>query len=61
MSWILTYLMIGVVFTALYDLSAHFLEADNRFTNRERVWIILIWPVALVIFIITLIKVFTNK
>jgi len=53
--------MIGVVLTALYDLSAHFLEADNRFTNRERVWIILIWPVALVIFIITLIKVFTNK
>ena len=61
MSYILTYLMIGVAFAALYDLSAYFLESDNSFTNKERVWVVLIWPIALVIFVITLIKVFTGN
>lgn len=62
MSGILTYLMIGVVFAFLYDSVGEYYDydEDKRFTNRERVVVILIWPIALITFIYTLIKTFMN-
>lgn len=51
MSWILTYLMVGIAFIALYDYACTKLETEMRFTNRERIIVILLWPIALIMFI----------
>ena len=55
-SWVLTYLMIGVAFIALYDYMCTKLETKLRFNNRERAIVALIWPIAFIMFIWTFIK-----
>ena len=61
MSWILTYLMIGVAFIALYDYISIKLETELRFNNRERAIVALFWPIGLVMFIWSFVQVFFNK
>ena len=60
MSWILTYLMIGVATIALYDFTADRMGTEVRFNNKERVIVVLIWPIAFFTFIWTFIKIFFN-
>lgn len=45
------YLMIGTLFTLIVDVLASFLEADKRFSNLERIVVILVWPVGLIVFL----------
>jgi hypothetical protein len=60
MSWILTYLMVGVAMIALYDYMCTKLETELRFNNRERFIVMLVWPIALVMLIWSFIKVLMN-
>jgi len=54
---ILTYLLIGVIFTLFIDVIINLLSNNNSFPNNvewgnlERIFCILLWPMALVIFI----------
>ena len=57
---LLTYLMIGVITIALYDFVADKLDTDVRFNNKERIVVALIWPLALIMFVWTIIKIFFN-
>ena len=56
MSWILTYLMVGVFMLWLYDQATQKFEAEYSFNNKERVIVALVWPIALAMFIYALIK-----
>ena len=57
MSWILTYLMVGVGLLFLYDKAVTYTSAEFRLTAREQFIIGLIWPIGLLIFIYNFIKV----
>ena len=61
MSWILTYLMVGIAFIALYDYICTKLETELRFNNRERIIVALLWPIGLIMFIWSFVQVFFNK
>ena len=60
MSWILTYLMIGVAFIFLYDYICTKLETELRFNNRERVIVALLWPIGLMMFVWSFVQVLLN-
>ena len=48
--WILRYLMVGVLVTVFFDW---FIKrvSDQEFTNRERVAVIIFWPIGIISFI----------
>ena len=52
--------MVGVAFLFIYDKLTNWLETDLQFTNRERVIVGLLWPIALVMFIWSFIQVIRN-
>jgi hypothetical protein len=56
MSWILTYLMVGVLMLWLYDRATQKFNAEYHFNNKERIVVALIWPIALAMFIYALIQ-----
>jgi hypothetical protein len=60
MSWIITYLMVGVFGLFLYEKAVDYLESELRFNNRERVIVGLLWPIMLLIFIYHFIKTIIN-
>ena len=60
MSYVLIYLMVGVAFLFIYDKLTNWLETDLQFTNRERIIVGLLWPIALVMFIWSFIQVIRN-
>ena len=60
MSWIITYLMIGVFGLFIYEKAVDYLESELRFNNRERVIVGLLWPIMLLIFIYHFIKTIIN-
>ena len=45
------YLMIGTLFTLMVDVLANYLETDKRFSNLERIVVILVWPMGLIVFL----------
>ena len=60
---ILTYLLIGIIFTFLVDLLINYLYylddpliEDMQWNNLQRVLCILLWPFALAVFIITFLQ-----
>ena len=65
---ILTYFFIGVIFTCLVDLSIDYFNKTNRshllenldWDNGQRVMCIIIWPFAMVVFILAFLKSFFN-
>jgi len=60
MSNIIWYLIIGLALVGLYEFTADRISSENKFTHKERILVILIWPIALVVFVWTFIKTFTN-
>lgn len=62
-SAIIWYLFAGVAFNFLWDLITTRLESqENRFTMVERFTVVLIWPIAILVFIGMVIKtIFSNK
>lgn len=60
MSYVLIYLMVGVVLLFAYEQAVDYVQAENRFTNRERVIVGLLWPIAVVMLIWSFIQVLRN-
>jgi hypothetical protein len=61
MNYLVTYLFLGVMFTLLTDALGNFLESEIKFTNKERIFVMIIWPFALFIFVRDFIKAFRNN
>lgn len=61
MSWIITYLMIGVFGLFIYEKAVDYLVSELRFNNRERVIVGLLWPIMLLIFIYYFIKTLNDQ
>ena len=60
-SWILTYLMVGVALLFAYDKLVDWLEADLRLNTRERIIVGFLWPIALLMFIWSFVQVTRQK
>ena len=60
MSWIATYLLIGVGFDIIYSFIANITESKNKLSNYERVISLVIWPISLSIFMYHFIKELKN-
>ena len=59
---ILTYIFIGVIFNFLFDLLVNWLGAEEqRFTMMERLSTTLLWPIALIVFLINFLKTMKEK
>lgn len=61
---ILTYIFLGIVFNALFDLLITYLgdeHEDKRFTVFERIVAMLTWPIPLTKFIFGIINGLKNK
>lgn len=61
MSYLVTYLFLGAIFTLLVDVLGNFLESEVKFTNPERIFVIVVWPFALFVFVRDFIKAFRNN
>ena len=63
LSAIIWYLFAGVAFNFFWDLITTRLESqENRFTMVERFTVVLIWPIAILVFIGMVIRtLFSNK
>jgi hypothetical protein len=44
------YLLIGAIFTLFLDLISDYLQTEAKFSNLERIVVILFWPISMVIF-----------
>jgi hypothetical protein len=51
------YLLIGALFTLSVDLLADHFQTDAKFSNLERIVVILFWPIALVVFVKEFLKI----
>ena len=49
--YVITYLTIGVVFMLVMELFQPYLPEKDRLTNRDKIVVILLWPLSLVVFI----------
>jgi len=59
---ILTYIFVGVVFNFLFDLLINWLGAEEqRFTTGERISTTILWPIALVVFLVNFIRTTIGK
>lgn len=58
---ILTYFLIGSLFTLGLDILAQKLETQSRFNTFERVFVIMLWPIMMVMFIYEFIKNINNR
>ena len=59
---ILTYIFIGVIFNFLFDLLVNWLGAEEqRFTMMERLSTTLLWPIALIVFLVNFLKTMKEK
>lgn len=61
MSYILIYLMVGVAFAFIYDKATVYFETELRLTNRERFYVILLWPIALVMLVWAFLKTINDQ
>jgi hypothetical protein len=56
MSNIIWYLIIGLALVGLYEFTADRISSENKFTHRERILVILIWPITAFMFVWAFIK-----
>jgi hypothetical protein len=52
---IIYYLIAGSLFSAIIDVNAYFTNA-TRMNNIERVWVMVLWPIGVVLFLYHLIN-----
>ena len=50
------YLLLGVLVAALLDTSIHYTQSSERLTALEILGCIVIWPIILIVFVISFIK-----
>jgi len=55
MSFLFKYLMIGLVISFLFESLIHNISGEN-FTFGERIWMIVLWPLAIIVFLMGLFK-----
>jgi hypothetical protein len=62
-NYVMIYLLIGVAFMGFMDYTTHKMMEDEEFefegeyfTNRERISVILMWPISMYVFIKAFIK-----
>lgn len=60
-TWVVYYLVIGAIFTFIIDVISVLYETRDNLNNVERVWVILFWPLSLILFIYSIIISFKNK
>jgi len=56
MGYLTVYIVIGLVFIMIIESLGRSLRIDIEFSNKERIVISLLWPLALIIFLFTLIR-----
>jgi len=49
-SWITTYLLIGIGWDIIYSFISNIIESKNTLNNKERLISLLFWPIVLIIF-----------
>ncbi len=55
-SWIITYLLIGIGWDIIYSFISNIIESKNTLDNKERLISLLFWPIVLIIFMYHFIK-----
>lgn len=55
-SWITTYLLIGIGWDIIYSFISNIIESKNTLDNKERLISLLFWPIVLIIFVYHFIK-----
>ena len=55
-SWITTYLLIGIGWDIIYSFISNIIESKNTLDNKERLISLLFWPMVLIIFMYHFIK-----
>lgn len=55
-SWITTYLLIGIGWDIIYSFISNIIESKNTLDNKERLISLLFWPIVLIIFTYHFIK-----
>ena len=50
MSWIVTYLLVGVVWDIIYNFISTIIESSNKLNSWERVVSLVLWPIIVIIF-----------
>ena len=55
-SWITTYLLIGIGWDIIYSFISNIIESKNTLDNKERLISLLFWPIFLIIFTYHFIK-----
>jgi len=55
-SWITTYLLIGIGWDIIYSFISNIIESKNTLDNKERLISLLFWPIVLIIFMYHFIK-----
>lgn len=59
--YIALYLTLGLIFTAMVDtISKRHLPKSHHFSNGEKFFIVLLWPLNLILFLIEFIKTYRN-
>jgi len=59
---ILSYIFLGVIFNFLFDVLINWLGAEEqRFTLGERISTTILWPIALVVFLVNFIRTMVGK
>jgi hypothetical protein len=55
-SWITTYLLIGIGWDIIYSFISNIIESKNTLDNKERLISLLFWQIVLIIFMYHFIK-----
>ena len=56
MGHLIIYMIIGLIFLVIIESLSKSLKVETEFDNRERISISVLWPLALIIFLFTLIR-----
>jgi hypothetical protein len=60
-AWLINYILIGFIFQWFMHYGTIKIAPQHTFIHKERIILILIWPVGVIGFIISFVKVFFNK
>jgi len=61
MNNLLIYLFIGIVWDIIYNFISTIIESNNKLTNYERVYSLVLWPISFCIFTYHFVKTFFSN
>ena len=61
MSWLINYALIGIAFQGLMQWSASKISTENMFNHKERIMLIVGWPIGVLGFIYSFIVSFIKR